>query len=132
MREIYLYHFRAIAVFPVFRLLTDFFCLLTYEFCLSLLEDCSVFGNFVITLIYHSFKCIVRTNFDVYVFIDIYFLIPNKLPLRYPQTFPPYARGRMTVVTNPFMCRRMTIYTNEPVINVCSTSNRSPVSISVH
>ena len=24
------------AVFPVFRLLTDFVCLLTYEFCLSL------------------------------------------------------------------------------------------------
>ena len=34
---------------PVFRLLTDFVCLLTYEFSLSL---CSVFGNFVITLIH--------------------------------------------------------------------------------
>jgi hypothetical protein len=28
-----LYQIRAIAVFPVFRLLTDFVCLLTYEFC---------------------------------------------------------------------------------------------------
>jgi hypothetical protein len=35
---------RAIGVFPVFRLLTDFFCLLTYEFCLSLwkIARCSV------------------------------------------------------------------------------------------
>jgi hypothetical protein len=35
---------RAIAVFPVFRLLTDFVCLLTYEFCLSLwkIARCSV------------------------------------------------------------------------------------------
>ena len=33
-----------IAVFPVFRLLTDFVCLLTYEFCLSLwkIARCSV------------------------------------------------------------------------------------------
>jgi hypothetical protein len=31
-----LYQVRAIAVFPVFRLLTDFVCLLTCEFCLSL------------------------------------------------------------------------------------------------
>jgi hypothetical protein len=30
-----LYQVRAIVVFPVFRLLTDFVCLLTYEFCLS-------------------------------------------------------------------------------------------------
>ena len=30
-----LYKVRAIAVFPVFRLLTYFVCLLTYEFCLS-------------------------------------------------------------------------------------------------
>ena len=35
---------RAIAVFPVFRLLTDFVCLLTYEFCLSFwnIARCSV------------------------------------------------------------------------------------------
>jgi hypothetical protein len=35
---------RAIMVFPVFRLLTDFVCLLTYEFCLSLwkIARCSV------------------------------------------------------------------------------------------
>ena len=35
---------RAIAVFPVFRLLTDFICLLIYEFCLSLwkIARCSV------------------------------------------------------------------------------------------
>jgi hypothetical protein len=34
----------AIAVFPVFRLLTDFVCLFTYEFCLSLwkIVRCSV------------------------------------------------------------------------------------------
>jgi hypothetical protein len=31
-----LYQVRAIAVFPVFLLLNDFVCLLTYEFCLSL------------------------------------------------------------------------------------------------
>jgi hypothetical protein len=39
-----LYQVRAIAVFPVFRLLNDFFCLLTYEFCLSLwkIARCSV------------------------------------------------------------------------------------------
>jgi len=39
-----LYQVRAIAVFPVFRLLTDFACLLTYEFCLSLwkIARCSV------------------------------------------------------------------------------------------
>ena len=39
-----LYQVRAIAVFSVFRLLTDFFCLLTYEFCLSLwkIARCSV------------------------------------------------------------------------------------------
>jgi hypothetical protein len=35
-----------ITVFTVFWLLTDFVCLYTYE-----LEDCSEFGNFVITLI---------------------------------------------------------------------------------
>jgi len=35
---------QAIAVFPVFPLLTDFVCLLTYEFCLSLwkIARCSV------------------------------------------------------------------------------------------
>jgi hypothetical protein len=39
-----LYQVRAIAVFPVFRLLTDFVCLLTCEFCLSLwkIARCSV------------------------------------------------------------------------------------------
>jgi hypothetical protein len=39
-----LYQVRAIAVFQVFRLLTDFVCLLTYEFCLSLwkIARCSV------------------------------------------------------------------------------------------
>ena len=39
-----LYQVRVIAVFPVFRLLTDFACLLTYEFCLSLwkIARCSV------------------------------------------------------------------------------------------
>jgi hypothetical protein len=39
-----LYQVRAIAVFPVFQLLTDFVCLLTYEFCLSLwkISRCSV------------------------------------------------------------------------------------------
>jgi hypothetical protein len=31
-----LYQVRAIAVFPVFPLLNDFFCLLTNDFCLSL------------------------------------------------------------------------------------------------
>ena len=38
------YQVRAIAVFPVFRLLTDFVCLLIYEFCLSLwkIARCSV------------------------------------------------------------------------------------------
>ena len=35
VRWISLYKVRAIAVFPVFRLLTYFVCLLTYEFCLS-------------------------------------------------------------------------------------------------
>ena len=33
-------------------LLTDFVCLYIYEFWLSLLLDCSEFGNFVITLIH--------------------------------------------------------------------------------
>ena len=39
-----LYQIRAIAVFPVFRLLTDFVCLLNYELCLSLwkIARCSV------------------------------------------------------------------------------------------
>jgi hypothetical protein len=39
-----LYQIRAIAVFPVFRLLTYFVSLLTYEFCLSLwkIARCSV------------------------------------------------------------------------------------------
>ena len=39
-----LYQVRAIAVFPVFWLLTDFVCLLIYEFCLSLckIARCSV------------------------------------------------------------------------------------------
>jgi len=36
-------------------LLTDFVCLLTYEFLPFPLEDCSVFGNFVITLISQLF-----------------------------------------------------------------------------
>jgi hypothetical protein len=43
-------------VFPVFWLLTDFVCLYTYEFWLSLLEDCSEFGNFVITLFVNCVK----------------------------------------------------------------------------
>ena len=39
-----LYQVRVITVFPVFRLLIDFVCLLTYEFCLSLwkIARCSV------------------------------------------------------------------------------------------
>ena len=39
-----LYHIWAIAVFPVFQLLTDFVCLLTYGFCFSLwkIARCSV------------------------------------------------------------------------------------------
>ena len=39
-----LYQVRVIAGFPVFRLLTDFVCLLTYEICLSLwkIARCSV------------------------------------------------------------------------------------------
>ena len=39
-----LYQVRAIAVFPVFPLLNDFFCLLTNDFCLSLwkIARCSV------------------------------------------------------------------------------------------
>ena len=42
--RMYLYQVSIIAVFPVFRLLTDFICLLTYEFCLSLwkIARCSV------------------------------------------------------------------------------------------
>ena len=46
-----LYQVWAIAVFPVSWLITDFVCLLT---CVLLfpLEDCSVFGNFVITFIW--------------------------------------------------------------------------------
>ena len=39
-----MYQVRVITVFPVFCLLTDFVCLY--------IEDCSEFGNFVITLIY--------------------------------------------------------------------------------
>jgi hypothetical protein len=42
--------------FPVFRLLTDFVCLLIYEFLSFALEDSSVFGNFVITLILKKCK----------------------------------------------------------------------------
>jgi hypothetical protein len=41
-------------VFPLFRLLTDFVCLFIYEFLPLHLEDCSMFGNFVITLIYDT------------------------------------------------------------------------------
>ena len=39
-----MYQVRAIAVYPVFQLLTDYVCLLTYEFCLSLwkIARCSV------------------------------------------------------------------------------------------
>jgi hypothetical protein len=39
-----MYQVRAIAVFPVFQLLTDFVCLLTYELCLSIwkIARCSV------------------------------------------------------------------------------------------
>jgi len=44
-----LYQVWAIAVFPVFRLLTDFVCLLPFPW-----EDCSVFDNFVITLIFNQ------------------------------------------------------------------------------
>ena len=46
-----LYQVTAITVFPVFRLLTDVVSLLTYEFLPLHLADCSMFGNFVITLI---------------------------------------------------------------------------------
>ena len=46
-------------VFTVFRLLTDFVCLYTYEFWLSLLLDCSEFGSLVITLIRYTTKAFV-------------------------------------------------------------------------
>ena len=49
-----LYQVRVITGFPVFRLLTDFVCLYTYEFWLSLWKIGSEFGNFVITLIVKS------------------------------------------------------------------------------
>jgi hypothetical protein len=35
-----LYQVRVITIFPVFLLLTDFVCLYTYEFCLSLFKNC--------------------------------------------------------------------------------------------
>jgi hypothetical protein len=57
--------------FHSFRLLNDFFCLLTYEFCLSLLKDCSVFGNFVITLM-------SPVHISRYVFNDHANLVSNQ------------------------------------------------------
>ena len=42
--------------FSQFSVPSDFVCLLTDELCLSLLEDCSVIGSFVITLIYQRGK----------------------------------------------------------------------------
>jgi hypothetical protein len=51
-----LYQVRAIAVFPIFRLLTDFVCLLIYEFCLSLwkIARCSVMLLLPLFLTYDS------------------------------------------------------------------------------
>jgi hypothetical protein len=52
-----MYQVRAIAVFPVFRLLTDFVCLLTCEFCLSLwkIARCSVILLLLSLLVILSF-----------------------------------------------------------------------------
>jgi hypothetical protein len=48
--------FRVIAVFPIFRLLTDFVCVLTYEFCLSLwkIARCSVVLLLPLFMIIHT------------------------------------------------------------------------------
>ena len=61
-----LYQFRAIAVFPVFRLLTDFVCLLTYELCLSLwkIARCSVIvllTLFTFSMPFTLCSCLSRT-----------------------------------------------------------------------
>jgi hypothetical protein len=53
-------------VFTVFRLLTEFVCLLTYEFLPFHLEDCSVFGNFVIA--YLSVLRIMASDFPCGIF----------------------------------------------------------------
>jgi hypothetical protein len=65
---------RAIAVFPVFRLLTDFVCLLTYEFCLSLwkIARCSVilllplFMVLIVSFIYHNNGSALTYNVEPY------------------------------------------------------------------
>ena len=53
-----LYQVRAIAVFPVFRLLTNLVCLLTYEFCLSLwkIARCSVILLVPLFMLFNSNK----------------------------------------------------------------------------
>ena len=53
-----LYQVRVIAVFPVFRLLTDFVCLFTYEFCLSLWKIVRCSGN----LLLHLFTQLYRAG----------------------------------------------------------------------
>ena len=55
-----LYQVRAIAGFPVFLLLTDFVCLLTYEFCLSLwkIARCSVI--LLLPLFNYVLRCRLR------------------------------------------------------------------------
>ena len=65
-RNAYGYQVRVITVFTVFRLLTDFVCLYTYEFWLSL---CKIVRSSVILLL-PLFRSIDRASFYYY---DIWF-----------------------------------------------------------
>jgi len=66
-----LYQDRAIAVFPVFRLLTDFVCLLTYEFCLSLwkIARCSV----ILLLPLLEIQFLVWDRCELYLLVDDFY-----------------------------------------------------------
>jgi hypothetical protein len=62
-----LYQVRVITVFTVFRLLTDFVCLYTYEFCLSLcnIVRSSVIWSLVLHYVFRIRSTKTRTHLDV-------------------------------------------------------------------
>ena len=77
-----LYQVRTIAVFPVFRLLTDFVCLLIYEFCLSFwkIARCSV-----ILLLPLFINQIVSMNQNRYLHFNYYHFIETSAGPLLPQ-----------------------------------------------
>ena len=74
-----LYQVRAIAVFPVFRLLTNFVCLLTYEFCISLwkIARCSV----ILLLPLFPKAWVILSDFDLSCQCPFVFLLPKTFKL---------------------------------------------------